>query len=1257
MSNWLIRFRCQRAVNAEKEHRSGASSRVWLLAIFLLIFAGSAMAQLTGKGAITGTITDSTGAVIPGASIAATNTATGITTTVPSTGTGSYTFANLDPGIYRVTITAQGFGKLVQENIHVNAMESQAFNPVLSVGAASTEVTVTAEPPQLETSNATLGATMENETYAELPIMMGAYGNADQRRATDFVFLMPGVQGNNTNGNATTNTGVVNGSGSRGAVSTVYIDGIPFVRAGGNGDPRYVWTAVSVDAVDQFQLQTNGYSAIYEGQGVMNYSVKQGGNRFHGSVYEFFRNTALDTWGWFGKALPSKPVEHSNEYGINLGGSLIPVGKMKEKLFFFTNYNGFRYTSANPTTMTFPTVAQQNGDFSAVPSKIYDPLSQTACTANSTDGPCRYQFGYMAGTGAGPHGNPQLIPGATPNVIPTSEFSTVAKNMQSFLQKLPAGAITSDLQSNYIAPNPTGLNNWSTTSRIDYMIDSRDTLTVLGAVGRQASSVPVGQTTLGRNVGPAPYNYGQAYAPKTAVWTIEETHVFTPNLLNQVKWGYARYNGPTFNPADSPTYAASAMGLSGLPAGQATSTFPIVQFNGSNAPTQWGGSNENRTTAANYTVLDNLQWNVGKHSFTLGGQVAWMQYNVLNATGGSTQITLTNAVTETAAINPSSNSKPAYAATSGTGLAYASFLVGEIDSGTFVQYLQQESAARFRAISPYFQDNWKVTPKLTLDLGLRYDFFPSITEVHNAQGFFDPNLANPVTGIKGALQFAGHSSGTCDCATPVNNYYKNFGPRLGLAYQLGSKTVIRSSYGVMFTHGNAVGGLNTSLGVLGFSAAPTFARNGSLLSTMPLHGSNGAIPSYTGAAGVASGPAYGTGNTNTTGYTGSPSTLQYNDPYIGGRAPEYINWTFGIQRQLTNALTLTATYVGSQGHFLQTDGGNARGYWADQLDPKYLSLKSSLTDKGAAMTADCVTYSLPCPANFNTGQPLSTALRPFPFQTVADNFSYVGNANYHGIQSTLGMRAWHGLTTNVNYTFSRAIDNAGFFRSGYAIPAGTIFNAPNASFKADAIERSVSTSNQPHHFVATAVWKLPFGSSVLAGSPVERAILGGFTFSGVYQAYSGSPLVITVGSCQNNPAQPGNYCPAALTPGFSKAWVRQNGKWGNGANLSNYTKISYINSSAFQRADDYTYGNAPRTAAYNLYGPGNYQLDLAMSRSFPLHITEATKLDFRAEWYNITNHTLFSVASAAWGNANFGQIAQASGANRKAAQFSARINF
>jgi len=401
------------------------------------------------------------------------NNATGITTTTTTTGAGAFNFPNLDPGIYTVVTSAKGFEKLSQQNIHVNAMATQVYNPVLTVGGIDQTITVSAAPPQLETSNATLGATMENEMYSELPIEMGAFGSADQRRATDFVYLMPGVQGNVTNGNATTNVGVVNGSGSRGAASAVYVDGVVFVRAGGNGDPRYVWTAISVDAIDQFQVQTNGYSAVYEGQGVMNYTVKQGGAKQHGSIYEFFRNTAIDTWGFLAKrpsditGLPMKPVEHNNEYGINLGGPLIPIGSWKNKVFYYANYNGYRYSSATPTQMTFPTPNEQAGNFTltgtynpATDIAIYDPSSQAACTAhNTTPGvgyPCRYQYGYTApAAGVTGPGGAGVLTGAA-NVIPTAQISAFATHMQSFL---PSTGISSALQNNYIAPNATG---WST---------------------------------------------------------------------------------------------------------------------------------------------------------------------------------------------------------------------------------------------------------------------------------------------------------------------------------------------------------------------------------------------------------------------------------------------------------------------------------------------------------------------------------------------------------------------------------------------------------------------------------------------------------------------------------------------------------------------------------------------------------------------------------------------------------------------------
>ena len=1240
----------------------------------LSLSGADAHAQLSGKGEIKGRVADPSGAVVPNATITATETTTGIATTRTSSDSGDYDFTTLDPGIYTVMVTAEGFQKQTQQNVHVNALETADYNPVLTVGSATQEITVDTAPPQLETSNATLGATMEQEMYSALPIEMGAYGQADQRRATDFAFLMPGVQGNNTNGNATTNTGVVNGSGSRGAVSAVYIDGLPFVRAGGNGDPRFIWTAISVDAVDQFQVQTSGYSAIYEGQGIQNYTIKAGGAKFHGTIYEFFRNTALDTYGFYGKApnpatgLVHKPIEHSNEFGINLTGPLVPFSGWKDKLFFFGNYNGFRYASETPTAITYPTAAEQAGNFQGLVSGgIFDPNTQTACTANSTNGPCRYRYGYIYGGTAGPAGNPKLGPGgaAGVDVIPASEFSSVALALQRLL---PSGIGTS-AQNNYISPNRTGLTNWSTTERIDFSQSSKNSITLIGAVGRQASSVPVGQTTTGRNVGPLPYNYGQAYAPKTAVGIVEDTYTFSPNVVNQLKYGYARYDGPTFDATQSPAYAATAFGMSNLPIGQASGAFPIVTFAGTNAPTNWAGTTANRVIAQNYTLVDNVQWILGKHSLTVGGQIAWLLYDQIPATGGSTPLTLAETQTETAAITPSSNATPAYAATSNTGLAYASFLIGQNDKPSYTAYARQEFGSRFRAISPYIQDNWKVNSKLTLDIGVRYDYFPPLRENVGAMSFFNPALTNPVTGVNGALQFAGSGTNTCNCDTPVNKFWKNIGPRIGLAYQVDPKTVIRASYGVMYTHGNGVGGGNASVtgsanNSLGFSASPSFSASGQLLSTAPFTGSNGALPTAQPALGVASGPAYGTGYTTISGYTGTPSTMAYYDPYLGSRAPQYLNWTFGLQHQWGNSFTTTMTYVGSQGHFLIADGSNARGYWADQLDPKYLYLGSNLNLTGAALKTFCNNNAGLCPSTvniFTTGQSLATLLRPFPFQNVADAFDNVSNSNYHAVQVSANMRATHGFTLMANYTWSRAIDDGGTFRSGYPIPAGTIANAPTASYSQDRIERTVSTSSQPHHVVITGVWNMPFGKSIANSMFWERAVLGGFQLSEIFQAYSGSPLPITSVNCGANPAQsafssPTATCMPTYNPAFAGNNARINGKhWGNGATYA--SSPQYIDTTAFITTPAYQFGNTSRTAPYGLTGPGNYGLDLALVRSFPLKVRESTNLQFRAEWYNVTNHTKFAVASTVYGNSSFGQVTADPSAARKSAQFSARLNF
>jgi hypothetical protein len=1231
----------------------------------MLVLCGTVSAQLAGKGAVSGNVVDPSGAAIPGATITATNNATGLSTKTTSTSAGDYDISTLDPGTYTVVVTARGFEALKQENVQVNALETQTFNPKLTIGASTETVEVTSAPPQLESSNATLGATLENNMYSALPIEMGAYGQPDQRRATDFAALMPGVQFNETNGNATTNTGVVNGSGSRGAASAVYIDGIPFTNAAGEGDPRFVWTAISVDAVDQFQVQTSGYPALYEGQGVENFNVKQGGNKYHGAVYEFFRNTALDSWGFYKAANPvtgelEKPVEHQNEYGILLSGPLLPVGSWKNKLFFFGNYNGFRYLHSAPNLNTFPNAAEQAGNFHGI-AKIYDPNTQAACTA-FYGYQCRYEYGFTHGSS--PSAPQVAVPGEAPDQIPSSEFSATALAMQAGIPAL----INQNPTNNYVSQNSSALSNWSTTDRIDWAIGRNDSLSLTAALGRQASSVPVGQTTAGRNTGPLPYNYGQAYAPKTAVGIIEETHVFTDHLVNQFKYGFARYNSTAINANDNPAFSASSVyNIGGLPAGQAADSFPAVTFAGVDAPTNWGGYTANAGISNSYTLIDNVQWTKGRHSITVGIDLAWIQYNFNTALGGSTPYTLTTAVTETAGFTSTSSSP-----TPSTGVAYASFLIDQIDKATLTQNTIPETGGRFRPISPYIQDTWKVNSRLTLDLGLRYDYYPTYTEAHNVLSFFDPTLTNPVTGSPGALQYAGSGSGTCNCKTNVNNYYKNFGPRIGFAFQSDPKTVWRGSFGVMYTHGNGVGGSaisRTGTGTLGFSASPSIASNtATYLASAPLLI---AFPSYTPGAGVASGHGYGTGYTNVSGYTGTPQTIGYGDPEYGGRAPQYISYSFGFQHQWTPNFTTTMSYVGTEGHFLVADGANANGYWSDQLDPKYLSLGSCLGVAVNKLSTTCKTelsaMSVTLPSWFNTSQTLSTALVPFPQYKVTNSYNNTSNSSFNSLQISAQKRLSHGTTFMVNYTWSRTIDDGGTFRSGYAIPEA--YSNSGRAWKQDAIERSLSTSNQPQHFVFTGVESLPFGTGHLGGGHAwSRALLSGYKFSQILQLSSGSPLAIIASSCQTNQAQ--IVCMPTLNRDFTGS-ARIHGRWGNGNTYA--SPVSYITPSTTctngpfvaptstclnsPYAPAYTFGNAPRTMAYpGLTGPGNLSLDISLRRSFNLHLTQSSALSVQADLYNVTNYVLFSGIGATLGSSSFGQPSSQFN-NARAGQLSARLEF
>jgi hypothetical protein len=353
------------------------------------------------------------------------------------------------------------------------------------------------------------------------------------------------------------------------------------------------------------------------------------------------------------------------------------------------------------------------------------------------------------------------------------------------------------------------------------------------------------------------------------------------------------------------------------------------------------------------------------------------------------------------------------------------------------------------------------------------------------------------------------------------------------------------------------------------------------------------------------------------------------------------------------------SYVGSEGHFEITDGGNGRGYWINQLDPKYLSLGANLSNKATPANIATIAALGVTPQNgfasFDPNQAISTLLKPFPQYSVSDTYGNIANSNYHGLQTTLQQRASHGLTFMLNYTWSKSIDDGGTFRSGYDIPAQ--FSGDGKFHKIDSIERSVSTSSQPQHIVITGVYDLPFGKGSLGGgNAIARGLLSNYKFSTIIQAYSGSPLALTASSCGTNAAN--GTCLPSYAPGFTGS-AKLNGNWGHGGTTTTLKTMQFINPAAFittpSTAAVPLFSNLARTAPDGLYGPGNYDVDISLRRTFGLGF-EGAHVMLEADLYNVTNHTQFGGIGTVFGSATFGTVSTQANTSRDA-QLTARIEF
>jgi hypothetical protein len=1321
-----------------KNHTSGRSfhlglsnaGRAGLLIILALtLFSTALFAQTAGDGAITGTVKDTTGAVVPNATVTAVNNATAVATTRPTSGSGVFEISPIIVGTYTVTVSAPGFQKFVQQNVVINQDQIFGLNPVLQVGSLSETVTVSQAPPQLDTQNATLGGNISSDEFLNLPLMVA--GN-QQRDITSFSNLLPGAQPGSR-------SSLFSGTANR--VQEVYLDGIPLTTINQIGDNRPIFNLVPAEAIGQLGATTAGQSVEYQGAGSVNYTLKSGTNSYHGSVADFVRNTLFDTWGFSAPIATQKklvngvvatvpvgkPVDHQNELTASFGGPVrIPhLYDGRDKLFFFAAYDKAHTRSAPAyAAATIPTTLMQSGDFTELLSAaqsagtgaagmngpgylIYDPTTQSCVGSTCTRSPF---MGLKNG-----------LP--TPNLIPLGEISAISQKMQSFMPT----PTTSGIQNNYLGGIPSGYDNWLYSFRVDYTVSNKQTISA-SVTGGNRHAVPYTATTA---VLPLPY-LGTTASTVAGHWAdLSDSYTLTSNLVNQFKFGFSNFGGPpikniTQNIAQYEAGTSTGLGINFTnvpPDGQAVTEFPTNIFGGSNAQTEWGegGSGPTATSVVNtYTYVDNLLWLKGKHAMTFGVQVQRLEFQSDTYDGPTSTLSLNWSPNETA-----QESGSAY--TASTGYSYASFLLGAVSSTGITLQPFSVLGGRYRPFAPYFQDDYKITSKLTLNLGLRWDYIPTYQEAVDRFSYLNPTITNPVTGNPGALEFAGSSGVSCGCATPVHNYMKNWGPRLGLEYAVNDKTVFRGAFATVYSHGGGTGGAGGA-GVgpsqLGFTSAPSFTDGAAgpgagpafylnaspvfttkLLANTNFGGPGYSVPSITAPGAISQ--TLNVGNTvNSSGaFVTASGAPGFPDFYLSGRTPEFNFWNFGMQRQVTHDISVTVNYAGSQSHFL-AGASNMRGLRSGQINPIYYQLGTLLTAAAtpanlAAANTKAASVGLPAItlpyANFGLAAQttagagkatIGQALTWMPqFSGTTDTWgSQSANSVYHSFQLSVQKRMSRGLTLNVNYTYAHNLDDAGTQRSGWPIPG--YLQLDGASWKADRKDRSISANSVPENVAAYGVYQLPFGKDGIGkNSWVVRNVAGGWQLSGIFTYLSGTPLLVTSSACSSTYQPTAGTCMPDLNPNFAPKTIRQNGSWGHGITAATLGAtpaaggISYANgyvpnatlgdganaagaaapcsssTTAFCNPGQFMFGDAPRSAVFNLRNPGVYNLNMSVRRTFNI-TPERLKFIFGVDCQNVTNKVTFGGIGVSMNSASFGTVSSAtSNTGSRDFQFSGRLSF
>ncbi len=1130
---------------------------------FVLGFMFTPMGHAQAIGGMLGEVTDQTGALVPSAKVTATNDATGVASRAVTSSAGTYSITDLLPGSYTVKVEMTGFQTFISKGVHVDFGVKSTVNAVLAPGGTTTTVEVSAPAISLQTSDPELGTTIEHEVVEEIPDQLGGVNGGvgpRGRQIDDFLFLAPGVQGGEFSHRI---------DGGVDYENEVLFNGIPAVQSETQGFQSNI--NPPFEMVNQFRVVGSVFTAQYGlAQGAASYNFVSGTNTLHGEGFEINRNNYFDARGLEQLTPNGVPQDHENNYGFALGGPvrLPKLYNGKDRTFWHVTSEWYRFNQSVTGVMTVPTQLAKQGNFSEY-APIYVPQGV------SCDG---------------------LAPGTQfpNNIIPANCISPTS---QVLLPQVPNPTLSgTSANIPYQIPSiPATQVSWGYT--IDHTLTTKQSIHF--SQWRDSWQQPECCDN-GAYFATTSLLTGLKTEPRLGSgFYLNYTYAFTPNLVMTAGAGWLGELNDEYNLHPGTTFPGVTDGT--VPP-NINFTSPLGGAPTFNTPNSWGigaGETSSVNRKLGLAFANNFLLSIGRHTMNFGYEIrrAYQDNADCNGCGGSftfNSITTSNGNTDTT--NPNVLSE------SNTGNAFASYLLGQVDTAS--RQFVTENKLRNLYVAPYFQDSIKVTPQLTVDAGVRWDLMRPFTDAHNDVVFLDTSLANPgaITPSGSALAGAATQFGSCALCSGYDRAdmkWNHLSPRFGFTYQVNSKTVVLGGFSLVFLNG----------GAYEFGTSKVSNDYGGILAGNEITPSNGTnVAAYGSWDSMALPLPQTTPLTRTVGNgLGILHVFSKND----GTAPYDEAYNFGIQRELPWNMYSSISYVGNNIRHLPSALNNT-----NQLSPQFLGLGSVLGEAwtspaaqaalqaaGFGMSGGYYTPYVNFANDWGTGITVSQALLPFPQYAPTEdgntlnNFDLAGVANYNALQATLQKRFTNGLSFLTSYTLSRTMSNTD---TGFSTFQGTALNKYN-----QRAEWAVASNDQHHLLTNSGVYELPIGTGkkIANGSNfVDKQVLGGWQVSGVLQYESGTPFGI---GASGSPLQTGGNR-ANVVGGVP---VHLNYK-------NYYSGGPAFNTAAWSIPGLFSVGDAARNQS-NLRNPFSSNENIALAKKF--QFGEKVNAELRMEYFNVLN--------------------------------------